>query len=113
MVAMKHARVRQLVNTEIGQFLTDLAERGRDLEAALKACEDGRGLARIAQTMIVYASPGKGVAAAHNAANVLAGAGFQAQIDLGLQVMDLMQSLPLEAGAALMRDIKTPAVPTP
>lgn len=107
MVAMKHARVRQLVNTEIGQFLTDLAERGRDLEAALKACEDGRGLARIAQTMIVYASPGKGVAAAHNAANVLAGAGFQAQIDLGLQVMDLMQSLPLEAGTALMRDIKT------
>lgn len=107
MVAMKHARVRQLVNTEIGQFLTDLAERGRDLEAALKACEDGRGLARIAQTMIVYASPGKGVAAAHNAANVLAAAGFQAQIDLGLQVMDLMQSLPLEAGTALMRDIKT------
>lgn len=107
LIAMKHARVRQLVNTEIGHFLTDLAERGRDLEIAQKACEDGRGLARVAQTMIVYASAGKGIAAAHNAANVLAAAGFQAQVDLGLQVMDLMQSLPLEAGVSLMRDIKT------
>lgn len=61
----------------------------------------------VARDGIVFASAGKGIAAAHNAANVLAAAGFQAQVDLGLQVMDLMQSLPLEAGVSLMRDIKT------
>lgn len=106
-VAMKHARVRQLVNTEIGQFLTDLGERGRDLDLALKACEEGRGLATIAQTVLVFTAPGKTAAAAQNAANVFAAAGFQASTDVGLQVMDLMHALPLEAGTSLMRDIKT------
>lgn len=106
-IAVKHARVRQLVNTEIGHFLTDLADRERDLDLAQRACEEGRGLARIAQSLVVYAAPGKGVAAAYNAANVLAAAGFHAYVDAGLQVMDLMQGLPLEAGVSLMRDVKT------
>lgn len=105
--AVKHARVRQLMNTEIGQFLTDLSDRHRDLELAKRACEEGRGLARIAQSLVVYAAPGKAAAAAHNAANVLAAAGLQAYVNVGLQVMDLMQGLPLEAGVSLMRDIKT------
>ena len=105
--AVKHARVRQLVNTEIGQFLTDLAERERDLDIAQKACEEGRGLAKIAMSLVVYCAQGKAAAAAHNAANVLAAAGFHAYTDAGLQVMDLMHALPLEAGSSLMRDIKT------
>ena len=105
--AMKHARVRQLMSTEVGQFLTDLGERGRDLELAMQACETGRGLCRMAASLVVYAASGKGVAAAHNAANVLAAAGFQAHIDVGLQVMDLMANLPLEAASSLMRDIRT------
>lgn len=104
--AVKHARVRQLRSTEIGQFLTDLDERERDLEIALKACEQGRGLARVSHSLIVYADPAKAAAAAQNAVHVLAGAGFQAQIDLGLQVLDLMHNLPLEASAGLLRDVR-------
>ncbi len=105
-VAVKHARVRQLAHTEIGQFLTDLGQRSQDLELALEACETGRGLARVAHTMMVYAPLGQGQRAAQAAKNVLSRMGFDAHVDAGLQMMGLMLSLPLEASASLMADVK-------
>lgn len=107
MTAVRHARVRQLSGTEIGQFLTDLTERERDLALALKSCEEGRGLCRCAQSIVVYAAAGEGMGAAHNVSNVLASLGYHAYVDAGLQIMDLMANLPMEAGSSLMRDIKT------
>ncbi|MGN1209299.1 MAG: DUF5934 domain-containing protein, partial [Duodenibacillus sp.] len=106
-LAVKHARARQLAGTEIGQFLTDLAERERDLAVGHKACEEGRGLARLAHAVIVWARPGEAGEAAQNVRNVLARLGMDAHVDAGLQLMGLMTALPLQAGRSLMRDAKT------
>lgn len=106
-LAVKHARARQLAGTEIGQFLTDLAERERDLAVGHKACEEGRGLARLAHAVIVWARPGEAGAAAQNVKNVLARLGMDAHVDAGLQLMGLIAALPMQASQSLMRDAKT------
>lgn len=106
MVAMKLARVKQLAGTEIGPFLTDLRDRAADLELASAACSSGRGLARVAHSLIVWAKPGEAAAAAQAAKNVLSRLGFDAHVDAGLQMMGLLTALPLEGTAALMADLK-------
>ena len=63
-IAMKNARVKQLMHTEIGQFLTDLGERSRDFDLAQQACEEGSGLARMLHAMTVFAPRGEAMAAA-------------------------------------------------
>ena len=105
-VAVKHARMRQLAHTEIGQFLTDIGDRSQDLEIAMKSCQDGKGLARVTQTLLIWAKEEDATAVAQSAKNVLSRVGFDAHVDTGLQMMGLMLSLPLEAGAGLMKDVK-------
>lgn len=105
-IAMKNARVKQLMHTEIGQFLTDLGERSRDFDLAQQACEEGSGLARMLHAMTVFAPRGEAMAAAQKAGNVLARAGFDAQVSTGLQMMGLLFNLPLEASHGLMLDAR-------
>ena len=105
-VAVKHARMRQLAHTEIGQFLTDIADRAHDLELAMKSCQQGKGLASVTQTLLIWAKPSESMAVAQSAKNVLSRVGFDAHVDTGLQMMGLMLSLPLEAGASLMKDVR-------
>lgn len=106
LIAMKNARVKQLMHTEIGQFLTDLPERSRDFDLAQRACEEGSGLARVLHAMTVFAPAGESMAAAAKAGNVLARAGMDAQLACGLQMMGLLFNLPLEAGHGLMQDAR-------
>ena len=106
-VGVKHARVRQLAGTEIGQFLTDLPERERDLDIAGKSCAAGRGLARVAHSLVVWARKGRAAEAAQAAKNVLARIGMDAHVDAGLQMMGLLTALPMEGSAALMADVRT------
>lgn len=103
-VAMKVARVRQLKGTEIGQFLSDLDERERDLTIAEKACEAGTGLAKIAHELVVFAPQGRSGAALEAARTLLSQAGLTGELDMGLQLMGLMSVLPLEASRGLMKD---------
>ena len=105
-MAVKNARVKQLRQTEIGQFLTDLAERGRDFDLAQKACENGVGLARMTHEMVVFAPAGRAGACAQTAKAVLAQAGFDGEVDLGLQMMGMLLTLPMEAGIGLMHDAR-------
>ena len=106
LVSMKNARVKQLMHTEIGQFLTDLGERVRDFDLAQKACEEGSGLARVIHAMTVFAPAGEAASAAHTAGDLLSGAGFDAHPAAGLQMMAFLMSLPLEASIGLMQDAK-------
>lgn len=106
-VAVKAARVKQLKHTEIGVFLSDLAQRDRDLTIAQEACEAGVGLARIAHELVVFAPDGAAAGAAEMAKSVLNEAGLEGRIDAGLQLMGLMATLPLEAADGLMKDMKT------
>lgn len=106
MMAVRHARVRQLAGSEIGQFLTDLASRDRDLALAVSACEEAKGLARVAHAVTVWAKKGEGVAAAQSVQNVLGRIGMDAHVDVGLQMMGLLTALPMEASAGLMADVR-------
>ncbi len=105
-VAMKNARVKQLMHTEIGQYLGDLRERSRDLDLAQKACEEGSGLARVLHAMTVFAPVGEAMRAAQSAGNILSRAGLDAQVASGLQMMALLMNLPLEASRGLMMDAR-------
>lgn len=104
--AVKLARVKQLTQTEIGMFLTDLKERARDLEIASNACRDGAGLARITHEVIVFSHEESAARAREAAKALLAEAGLEAEVDSGLQMMGLLLSLPMEASAALMQDAR-------
>ncbi len=103
--AVKLARVKQLRSTEIGVYLTDLAQREHDLTIAANACESEGGLARIAHELVLWAPAGRGVQAAEAAKAILAEARFEGALDLGLQFLGLMMSLPLEGSWGLMRDL--------
>jgi conjugal transfer ATP-binding protein TraC len=105
--AVKLARVKQLRSTEIGVYLTDLAEREHDLTIASRACESEGGLARVAHELVLWAPPGRGVQAAESAKAILAEARFEGALDLGLQFLGLMMSLPLEGSWGLMRDLSS------
>lgn len=104
--AVKLARVKQLTQTEIGMFLTDLKERARDLEIASNACRDGAGLARITHEVVVFSHEASAARAREAAKALLAEAGLEAEVDSGLQMMGLLLSLPMEASTALMQDAK-------
>ena len=106
LIAMKNARVKQLMHTEIGQFLTDLGERARDFDLAQKACDEGSGLARVIHAMTVFAPKNEAPSAAHLAADLLSGAGFDAHPAAGLQMMAFLMNLPLEASIGLMQDAR-------
>lgn len=104
--AVKLARVKQLTQTEIGMFLTDLKERARDLEIASNACRDGAGLARITHEVVVFSHEESAARAREAAKALLAEAGLEAEVDSGLQMMGLLLSLPMEASTALMQDAR-------
>ena len=104
--AVKLARVKQLAQTEIGFFLTDLRERARDLETASAACRDGAGLARITHEVVVFARQSSALQAQEAAKALLAEAGLEAEVDSGLQMMGLLLSLPMEASVSLMQDAR-------
>lgn len=104
--AVKLARVKQLTQTEIGMFLTDLKERARDLEIASNACRDGVGLARITHEVVVFSHEESAARAREAAKALLAEAGLEAEVDSGLQMMGLLLSLPMEASTALMQDAR-------
>ena len=104
--AVKLARVKQLTQTEIGMFLTDLKERARDLEIASNACRDGAGLARITHEVVVFSHEESAARAREAVKALLAEAGLEAEVDSGLQMMGLLLSLPMEASTALMQDAR-------
>lgn len=104
--AVKLARVKQLTQTEIGMFLTDLKERARDLEIASNACRDVAGLARITHEVVVFSHEESAARAREAAKALLAEAGLEAEVDSGLQMMGLLLSLPMEASTALMQDAR-------
>lgn len=106
-VAMKLARVKQLEQTEIGAFLTDLQDRNRDLTLASRSCQDGDGLCRITHEIVVFADKKKSAGAEEAAKALLSQAGLEAELDSGLQMMGYLLCLPMEAGAALMADART------
>ncbi len=103
--AVKAARIRQMAGSEVGHFLTDLAERARDMDLAHAACEEGTGLTRTGLELVVFAPSGKGAAAAEIAKALLADAGFMGETDAGVQLMGLLTALPLEAAGGLMKDL--------
>lgn len=105
--AVKLARVKQLEQTEIGVFLTDLRERARDLEIASSACREGSGLARITHEVIVFAREERLARAQEAAKALFADAGLEAELDSGLQMMGLLLSLPMEASISLMQDARS------
>ncbi len=103
--AVKAARIRQMAGSEVGQFLTDLTDRARDMDLAHAACEEGTGLTRTSLELVVFAPAGKGAAAAETAKALLSDAGFMGETDAGVQLMGLLTALPLEAAGGLMKDL--------
>lgn len=105
-VALKAARVKQLHLTDIGHYLADLPERNRDLEIAREACEKYGGLARVAMQMVIFGRPGEELSLAETGKAMLREAGLDGDLDVGLQAVDYLASLPGEGASALMRDLK-------
>lgn len=102
-VERRHLRARQMAGTPLGMITPWYAEQARELARASMSFKEG-GVARMLQTMTLFAPEGREAQCCHAAIAIARRAQMTLEPSLAMHAQALMTALPLGANPAIMAD---------
>ena len=100
---LRNMRCRQMSMTPLGQITTYYAQQLEELELALESFKEG-GIARMAQSLLLFAPSERVKECVHAAASIGRRAGVRFEPAVAMHMQNLFMAIPLCASPALMKE---------